>query len=123
MVLLLQVARQVRLAAAAPVARVCRRHLQTSPPAAAAAASRPLRVFYGSQTGTAQSLGYELILAAESRGLQAELVDLKTFRPELLADRRPLNVFLLAVYGTGQPTDNAKGNYNKQKNENKDKRK
>lgn len=49
-------------------------------------ACKRLRIFYGSQTGTAQAFANELSLEAVARGLEQELIDLSTFNSSMLED-------------------------------------
>ncbi|XP_078535528.1 S-adenosyl-L-methionine-dependent tRNA 4-demethylwyosine synthase TYW1-like isoform X2 [Lissotriton helveticus] len=70
-----------------------------------------VKIFFGSQTGTAK--GFAAILANEigSLGLSAEVIDLKGYDPDdSLADEafsKNVCVFLVATYTDGQPTENA----------------
>src|SRR5437667_244013 len=48
-------------------------------PAAAATATKPLVVLYGSQTGTAEGLAKKASKAAEKRGFAPKLVDMAKF--------------------------------------------
>eukprot|EP00903_Cladosiphon_okamuranus_P017375 g16006.t1 len=65
-----------------------------------------INVYFGSQTGTAES--FAQIIAAEGRrnGFEINVVDLEEFSAsELLATGKA--IFLMATYGDGEPTDNA----------------
>lgn len=77
----------------------------------AAAAQRKegprLLVLFGSQTGTAQEFAEVVTGEGNELGFSAECVDLDNFEPESLADEKTV-VFLMATYGDGEPTDNAK---------------
>ncbi|XP_056139705.1 S-adenosyl-L-methionine-dependent tRNA 4-demethylwyosine synthase TYW1 [Lampris incognitus] len=70
-----------------------------------------VKIFYGSQTGTAKGFAKEL--SEEVRGLDipAEVIDMKDYDPDdRLADEctnKSVCVFLLATYTDGQPTENA----------------
>ncbi|XP_033628293.1 S-adenosyl-L-methionine-dependent tRNA 4-demethylwyosine synthase TYW1-like [Asterias rubens] len=70
-----------------------------------------LRVFYGTQTGTAKSFAEDLAKAATASGMSAEVVDLLTFDPEshILPETEGLVtcVFILATYSEGLPTKSA----------------
>eukprot|EP00301_Raphidiophrys_heterophryoidea_P007133 c12803_g5_i2.p1 GENE.c12803_g5_i2~~c12803_g5_i2.p1 ORF type:complete len:291 (+),score=100.33 c12803_g5_i2:111-875(+) len=65
-------------------------------------------VYYGSQTGTAETFSNQLVEEASSRGLQAKAVDLEDFTESMLLDsKHGVHVFVMATYGEGDPTDNA----------------
>jgi NADPH-ferrihemoprotein reductase len=66
----------------------------------------PMKIFFGSQTGTAEGFGRTLMEEAKQNGFDAETVDLEDFEPEELADITNA-VFLMATYGEGEPTDNS----------------
>ncbi|CAN0516986.1 unnamed protein product, partial [Scytosiphon promiscuus] len=63
-------------------------------------------VYFGSQTGTAES--FAQIIAAEGRrhGFRVDVMDLEEFSPENVLERGKA-IFLMATYGDGEPTDNA----------------
>ncbi|XP_033832959.1 S-adenosyl-L-methionine-dependent tRNA 4-demethylwyosine synthase TYW1 isoform X1 [Periophthalmus magnuspinnatus] len=70
-----------------------------------------VKIFYGSQTGTAKGFAKELSAEVEASGLPCEVIDLKDYDPDdQLADEstnKIVCVFLLATYTDGQPTENA----------------
>ncbi|KAM8854365.1 S-adenosyl-L-methionine-dependent tRNA 4-demethylwyosine synthase TYW1 isoform 2-T2 [Synchiropus picturatus] len=70
-----------------------------------------VKIFFGSQTGTAKSFAHELSDEVNSLGIPAEVIDLKDYDPEdNLADEcasRSVCVFLVATYTDGEPTENA----------------
>lgn len=77
-----------------------------------------LTVYFGSQTGTAESFAQILAREGESdRGFKVRVVDLEDAEDDLDghilderfrdADGRNRAVFLMATYGEGEPTDNA----------------
>jgi NADPH-ferrihemoprotein reductase len=78
-----------------------------------------LSIYYGSQTGTAESFARDLEREGEDHGFKVHVLDLEeteeNAREELLKeamrDTRGKNraVFLMATYGEGEPTDNAVG--------------
>lgn len=68
------------------------------------------KVYFGSQTGTAESFAHSLVEEAQTLGLAAEVVDLENFSPEELARQR-LAVLVVATTGEGEPTDNAAAFY------------
>lgn len=65
-----------------------------------------MKIFFGSQTGTAEGFARTLMEEARQNGFNAETVDLEDFEPEGLADVTNA-VFLMATYGEGEPTDNS----------------
>jgi len=67
-----------------------------------------VRVFFGSQTGTAEEFAKTLAKDARSQGINAIAVDLERFDPASFT-KNSFAIFLVATYGEGDPTDNAKG--------------
>lgn len=65
-----------------------------------------VKIFFGSQTGTAESFAEDLKDEAAKNGLSADVVDLQTFTPQGFA-ACPIVVLVVATYGEGEPTDNA----------------
>jgi NADPH-ferrihemoprotein reductase len=70
-----------------------------------------LKIFYGSQTGTAEGFSFNLRDESNSLGLKTLVIDLEKYNSEKLSEEKPLVMFLLATYGEGEPTDNAKEFY------------
>eukprot|EP00922_Rhytidocystis_sp_ex-Travisia-forbesii_P038150 GHVS01056813.1.p1 GENE.GHVS01056813.1~~GHVS01056813.1.p1 ORF type:complete len:739 (+),score=90.93 GHVS01056813.1:235-2451(+) len=69
--------------------------------------NEPVFVYFGSQTGTAESFAKELSEEMESHGVkQVEVTDLEDFDEEDFLAQRWV-VFVVATYGEGEPTDNA----------------
>ncbi|XP_068569404.1 S-adenosyl-L-methionine-dependent tRNA 4-demethylwyosine synthase TYW1 [Cebidichthys violaceus] len=70
-----------------------------------------VKIFYGSQTGTAKGFAEELSEEVKTLGLPAEVIDIKDYDPDdQLADEctnKSVCVFLVATYTDGQPTENA----------------
>ncbi|CAL1571074.1 unnamed protein product [Knipowitschia caucasica] len=70
-----------------------------------------VKIFYGSQTGTAKGFAKELSDEVQASGLSCEVIDLKDYDPDdQLPDEgtnRTVCVFLLATYTDGKPTENA----------------
>ncbi|XP_049582868.1 S-adenosyl-L-methionine-dependent tRNA 4-demethylwyosine synthase TYW1 [Syngnathus scovelli] len=70
-----------------------------------------VKIFFGSQTGTAQSFAKELSADVRSLDLATEVIDMKEYDPDdRLADEcgsKCVCVFLVATYTDGQPTENA----------------
>eukprot|EP01113_Clastostelium_recurvatum_P020153 TRINITY_DN2394_c0_g1_i2.p1 TRINITY_DN2394_c0_g1~~TRINITY_DN2394_c0_g1_i2.p1 ORF type:complete len:672 (-),score=203.79 TRINITY_DN2394_c0_g1_i2:142-2157(-) len=69
-----------------------------------------MKIFFGSQTGTAEDFSRTLSNDAKRFGMAARVVDLDGFEPDDLA-RETCVIFCLATHGEGQPTDNAKAFY------------
>uniref|UniRef100_A0A6Q2WWM2 S-adenosyl-L-methionine-dependent tRNA 4-demethylwyosine synthase TYW1 n=1 Tax=Esox lucius TaxID=8010 RepID=A0A6Q2WWM2_ESOLU len=71
-----------------------------------------VKIFYGSQTGTAKGFANELEEEVKTLGIAAKVIDMKDYDPDdRLADEcstKSICVFLLATYTDGQPTENAK---------------
>ncbi|KAM4590525.1 S-adenosyl-L-methionine-dependent tRNA 4-demethylwyosine synthase TYW1 [Fundulus diaphanus] len=70
-----------------------------------------VKIFYGSQTGTAKGFASELSEQVQTLGISAEVIDMKDYDPDdRLADEcisRSVCVFLMATYTDGRPTENA----------------
>lgn len=71
-----------------------------------------VKIFYGSQTGTAKGFAEDLADEVKVFGLPTEVINLKDYDPDdRLADEctnGSVCVFLLATYTDGQPTESAK---------------
>ncbi|CAK9299129.1 unnamed protein product [Gordionus sp. m RMFG-2023] len=72
-------------------------------------------VFYGSQTGTAESFANRLVQDARKYGLKSIAVDPEECDideiPELISIENNIVLFIMATYGEGDPTDNARDLY------------
>uniref|UniRef100_A0A8D3CUW3 S-adenosyl-L-methionine-dependent tRNA 4-demethylwyosine synthase TYW1 n=1 Tax=Scophthalmus maximus TaxID=52904 RepID=A0A8D3CUW3_SCOMX len=70
-----------------------------------------VRIFFGSQTGTAKGFANELSEEVKTLGIPAEVTDMRDYDPDdQLADEctsKSVCVFLVATYTDGQPTENA----------------
>ncbi|KAK7171624.1 hypothetical protein R3I93_004049 [Phoxinus phoxinus] len=70
-----------------------------------------VKVFYGSQTGTAKGFAKELAEDVSTQGIQCEVIDMKEYDPDdRLAEEctsKMICVFLVATYTDGQPTESA----------------
>ncbi|XP_042298353.1 S-adenosyl-L-methionine-dependent tRNA 4-demethylwyosine synthase TYW1 isoform X2 [Sceloporus undulatus] len=70
-----------------------------------------VKVFYGSQTGTAKRFASRLLDAVASLNLPAEVIDMKDYDPDdsLVDEANGHNIcaFLVATYADGKPTENA----------------
>ena len=65
-----------------------------------------MNVYFGSQTGTAESFAQIIAAEGHRHGFHLNVVDLQDFNAEeLLAKGKA--IFLMATYGDGEPTDNA----------------
>ncbi|XP_077578587.1 S-adenosyl-L-methionine-dependent tRNA 4-demethylwyosine synthase TYW1 [Stigmatopora nigra] len=71
-----------------------------------------VKIFFGSQTGTAKGFAKDLSEDLRNLDITAEVIDMKEYDPDdRLADEcntKCVCVFLVATYMDGQPTDNAK---------------
>ncbi|CAE7031921.1 Por [Symbiodinium natans] len=65
-----------------------------------------VHIYFGSQSGTAESFSEDLQEEAEKHGIKAEVRDLQTFTPEGFAASH-IVIMVVATYGDGEPTDNA----------------
>ncbi len=80
-------------------------------PAALAAPAKPLVIFYGSQTGTAEGLAKKTSKVAEKSGFKPRIVDLAQY--ETVDLTREENVLVItSTYGDGEPPDNAQAFWN-----------
>lgn len=66
----------------------------------------PMSIYWGSQSGTAESFAQELAIEASAYGFLATTRDLQDVDLESLQDEK-FAVFLMATFGEGDPTDNA----------------
>ncbi|KAM9733441.1 LOW QUALITY PROTEIN: S-adenosyl-L-methionine-dependent tRNA 4-demethylwyosine synthase TYW1 [Menidia menidia] len=70
-----------------------------------------VKIFFGSQTGTAKGFARELSEEVKTLGFPAEVIDMKDYDPDdRLADEcvsKSVCVFLVATYTDGQPTQSA----------------
>lgn len=76
-----------------------------------------LTVYYGSQTGTAESFANDIEREGEEHGFKVNVVDLEEIEEDItgeimkqqMRDERGMNraIFLSSTYGEGEPTDNA----------------
>ncbi len=83
-----------------------------SPEAASpAAATKPLVVLYGSQTGTAEGLAKKIAKEAEKRGFAPKLVDMARYETVDLSQEQNA-LIITSTYGDGDPPDNAQAFWN-----------
>lgn len=92
--------------------------LPTPPPKPAAKQKEvpkgpPCKIFYGSQTGTAESFATKLAKMLKTRGMAPTCVDMEDYHADDMEDlaHEPYVIFLVATHGEGDPTDNAIGFY------------
>ncbi|XP_013772312.1 S-adenosyl-L-methionine-dependent tRNA 4-demethylwyosine synthase-like [Limulus polyphemus] len=73
---------------------------------------KTVKVFFGTQTGTAEGLAYGLSEEMSNQGWKTEVINLKNYDPDdnLVEDARKkqICVFLLSTYMEGEPPDDAK---------------
>lgn len=77
---------------------------------AQAQAAAPLKIFFGSQSGTSESLAKDLRKFAVARGFEAAIAELDSISPAELANI-PHLLIVAATFGEGDPTDNAQNFY------------
>ena len=82
----------------------------TSGEATQAKAASPLKIFFGSQSGTSESLAKDVRKFAATQGFEAAIAELDSIAPGDLADIRHL-LIIAATFGEGEPTDNAQNFY------------
>ena len=66
----------------------------------------PLLILWGSQTGTAEGFGNEL-MRERGGAVTTKFVDLEEYTGDQLSEEKAPCVFLMATNGEGEPTDNA----------------
>lgn len=72
--------------------------------------NQKVKILYGSQTGTAQSFAEQLATEASKHRIDCEVVDLSNYDANNL-NQESTAVFVMACYGSGEPTDNARTFY------------
>uniref|UniRef100_A0A665U0U4 S-adenosyl-L-methionine-dependent tRNA 4-demethylwyosine synthase TYW1 n=1 Tax=Echeneis naucrates TaxID=173247 RepID=A0A665U0U4_ECHNA len=89
--------------------------IQNCPDRAAVVHVSGVKIFYGSQTGTAKGFAKELSEEVTNLGIPSEVIDMKDYDPDdQLPDEctsKSVCVFLVATYTDGQPTENAEWFY------------
>lgn len=78
----------------------------TAAPAAQSAASEPLTILYGSQTGNAEDIAEQLAERAEAAGLSVTAHDMLDYKPKDLKKEKNL-IICVSTHGEGDPPDNA----------------
>ena len=78
--------------------------------------AKPLVIFYGSQTGTAEGLAKKASKEAEKRGFKPKLVDMAKYETVDLTKEENVLV-ITSTYGDGEPPDNAQAFWNYLKSE------
>lgn len=76
-------------------------------------------IYFGSQTGTAEDMAKTLAKEGIKRNFDMKAIDFERFEP--LDAAGSTVIFLVATYGEGDPTDNARSCYEWLKNEGKEK--
>ena len=79
----------------------------------------PLKIFFGSQTGTAEDFANTLCDEGLAYGFAPEVIDMEEFDMDDMVDTE-LALFCLATYGEGEPPDNARSFYTWMKEEEHD---
>jgi len=64
-------------------------------------------IYYGSQTGTAESYAKDIEDECKQRGVAVEVLDLETFSDEAFSQHKNV-IMVVATYGEGEPTDNSR---------------
>jgi len=70
-------------------------------------------VYFGSQTGTAESFANQLQREGQEHGFMVHVVDLQDVKlsdlvsEETTTEGRNVGIFLISTYGEGEPTDNS----------------
>ena len=80
----------------------------TLPAEPASAASTPLLILYGSQTGTAEALARQLAARAKGRGFSARVLEAAA-GPNVEWKNEGRLLLVTSTYGDGEPPDNARG--------------
>jgi sulfite reductase (NADPH) flavoprotein alpha-component len=80
------------------------------------APAKPVTIFYGSQTGTAEGLAKKASKEAEKRGFKPKLVDMAKYETVDLTKEENVLV-ITSTYGDGEPPDNAQAFWNYLKSE------
>ncbi|CAE8705529.1 unnamed protein product [Polarella glacialis] len=65
-----------------------------------------VNIYFGSQSGTAESFSEEIKEEAAEHGINAQVIDLMLFTPQDFATCK-IAVMVVSTYGDGEPTDNA----------------
>ena len=66
----------------------------------------PLTVLYGSQTGNAKHVAQDLVENAQTRGLDAKLVDMADYKSNQLKNEKFI-IAVVSTYGEGEPPESA----------------
>ena len=80
-------------------------------PQAAPATAQKLTILYGSHTGNCETLSNNLLALAKERGLEAQVMDMDTFKTRELKNITNLAV-LVSTHGIGEPPVQAEELYN-----------
>jgi len=66
-----------------------------------------VKIFFGSQTGTAEEFSHKLSGEGKRFNFETEVIDLESYELEDLRHESCV-IFIAATYGEGEPTDNAR---------------
>ena len=86
-------------------------HSSTTASAAASSSLHPMSIFFGSQSGTAETFARELAEEAKLYGFAAAVKDLEDYDADEQLASEKYAVFLMATFGEGEPTDNSASFY------------
>lgn len=86
---------------------LAKKHKKEEEDDALSASKFPMKVFFGSQTGTAEDFAKKFAQEAKQWGFRPKVIDLENYNVDDLSEE-DLCVFMLATYGEGEPTDNAR---------------
>ncbi|KRX10660.1 Riboflavin synthase-like beta-barrel [Pseudocohnilembus persalinus] len=67
----------------------------------------PIKIFYGSQSGTATKFAGILQDEALENDFQPEILSVETYEQSIIPNKEQVCIFLMATHGEGEPTDNA----------------
>ncbi|MEX2553121.1 MAG: flavodoxin domain-containing protein [Actinomycetota bacterium] len=76
-------------------------------PAAAAPATVPVTILFGSQTGNSETLARKIAKLAKKQNLSPSVTDLAEYSPENIASEERV-LLITSTYGDGEPPDSAK---------------
>ena len=82
-----------------------------TPDSSTTAAAHPMSIFFGSQSGTAETFARELAEEAKLYGFTAVVKDLEDYDADEQLTGERYAVFLMATFGEGEPTDNSASFY------------
>ena len=83
----------------------------TTPNGDTSSPTHPMSIFFGSQSGTAETFARELAEEAKLYGFTAVVKDLEDYDADEQLAGEKYAVFLMATFGEGEPTDNSASFY------------